>query len=271
MRTLLACLAGALAFCACRTSLGGAIVDASSAPVLPSTSVAATEAPPRPVSELGPGASPGNARGPGGFVPRGSMRNFYAGAGGRLWYYLNNYYWVPEAVPREDLWIKAEVVEEFRDLRTWPDGAAVAGPAPKTTVEYWEVGPSGRTVWVDNHKDYCLLKDGYSAGAITVEVTLTLGRLQVKDERDAWGDPEEPYVLESRNYRGGGGIGAARARFRALPTEAVTVWAYAVPWSTHPQRLTRSNWKRLVVPEWELKARRSPAAAAEGARETGPP
>ena len=49
-------------------------------------------------------------------MPRGRRRNFYAGAGGRLWYYMNNYYWVSETAPLEDLWIKAEV-EDFKEKR----------------------------------------------------------------------------------------------------------------------------------------------------------
>ena len=142
------------------------------------------------------------------------------------------------------------------------DGAAAPGPEPKRTVEYWQVGPTGRTVRLDNHKDYCLLSDAYTAGAITVEVTLTLGRLQVAGEAGAWGEPDELYVLEWRNYRDDRGIGADRTRFEALATEAVTVWGYRVPWSTHPQRLTRSNWKRLELPDWQLVERRAPPPPA---------
>ncbi|MFV1959732.1 MAG: hypothetical protein ACC662_10015 [Planctomycetota bacterium] len=207
---------------------------------------------------LGVGAAPGSARGPGGFVPRGSARNFYAGAGGRLWYYMNNYYWAPPTAPAEDLWIKAEVVEEFHDLRRWPDGAAVAAPGPQTTVEDWKVGPRGRSVRLDNHKDYVLLSDQYTAGVIVVGVTLTLGRLVFRDARGRWGRPRTAYVLESRNYSGDGGVGSDRTRFSALPQEAVTVWGYRVPWSTHPQRTTRSNWQRLGLPEWSLRERRPP-------------
>src|SRR5688500_7277339 len=65
------------------------------------------------------GAAPGDERGPGRFVAR-TDRTFYAAAGGRLWYYLNLYYWVPEDLDRTDLWIRAEVVAAFRDLRRWP-------------------------------------------------------------------------------------------------------------------------------------------------------
>ncbi len=254
MRSLLTCLLALLLLGACRTSLRDALPGArSSKPALRRVVAATSEAPgPR----LGPGAAPGNTKGPGGFVPRGSRRNFYTAAGGRLWYYLNNYYWAPPTLPREDLWIHAEVVEEIRELRRWPDGRAVAGPAPKVTVEYWEVGHKGRSVRLDSHKDFCLLSDEMSAGAITVEVTLTLGRLRVRGERGAWVRPSEAYVLESRNYSGGGGIGADEARFEPLLTEAVTVWRYRIPWSSHPQRLTRSNWRSLKVPRWELVARR---------------
>ncbi len=222
-----------------------------------------TEGAPRPVdvTTLGAGAAPGNAKSPGGFVPRGSMRNFYAGARNRLWYYMNCYYWVADTAPREDLWIKADVSEQFRELRRWPDGDAVPDSEPKVTVEYWEVGKNGRTIRLDNHKDYLRLKDQYSAGKIVVEVTLTLGRLHLKDKRDRWVEPDEAYVLESRNYRGGGGVGADGARFVPLATEAVTTWSYEIPWDTHPQRLTRSNWKRTKLPTWKLANREAPPNA----------
>lgn len=256
MKSLWTCLAGLLLLGGCRMPLYGHWETSGLSPQKVSTSVA----PGAPV--LGAGAAPGNAKGPGGFVPRGSMRNFYAGKGGRLWYYMNNYYWVSDTAPREDLWIKAVVVEEFQDLRRWPDGNSVSGPEPKTTVEYWEVAPSGRTVWVDNHRDYCLLSDKYTAGAIVVDITLTLGHLEVQDERSKWGAPEAPYVLEVRNYGRDRGIGAARARFKPLSTEAETVWSYRIPWSTHPQRLTRSNWKRMKVPSWEYRERRPPPRPA---------
>jgi len=212
------------------------------------TSEPTVPAPPR----LGAGAAPGNARGPGGFVPRGTLRNFYAAAGGRLWYYMNNYYWVPESLDLEDLWLKTEVVEEFQDLRRWPHGTAVARPRKKRTVEYWQVGPTRRTVRVDNHKDYCLLSDQYTAGAIVVEVKLTLGHLEVRNKKDEWAQPKETYVLQWRNYSGNGGIGAENTRFAPLPRQAVTTWGYRVPWDTHPQKLTRSNWKRLELPKWRL-------------------
>jgi hypothetical protein len=190
------------------------------------------------------------------------MRSFYAGAGGRLWYYLNNYYWAPAGVPRDDLWIKAEVDETFTDLRRWPDGAAVPPTTPKTTVEYWRVAPGGRTVRLDNHKDYCLLEDAYTAGAIEVRVVLTLGRVHVRDPAGRWDRPKESYVLESRNYRlNEPGIGAERTRFVALPGEPVNVWGYRIPWSTHPERITRSRWLELPLPTWRLLERRAPERA----------
>lgn len=255
MRSPLACLAALLLVGACRVPL--AADSGAPAPAEGETQTVAREVP----IALGEGAAPGNKDGPGGFVPRGSMRNFYAGAGGRLWYYMNNYYWVSPTAPREDLWIQAEVVEEFRDLERWPDGRAVPGPEPKVTVEYWEVGPTGRSVRLDNHKDYCLLSDLYTAGKVAIRVTLTLGRVEVRDAKGNWDRPREAYVLESRNYSGGGGIGADNARFCALAGEAVNVWGYEVPWDTHPQRLTRSSWQRLELPEWTLLERRPPPSA----------
>jgi len=218
--------------------------------------------PPLARASLGEGAAPGDARGPGGFVPRGALKNFYSAGGGRLWYYMNNYYWVSSTAPEDDLWIKAEVIEEFQDLRTWPDGTAATAPPPKVTVEYWEVGPNRRSVRLDSHKDFCLLSDQYTAGAIAVQVTLTLGRLRVRAGDEGWEQPKEAYVLESRNYSKRDGIGADRARFDPLSTEDVTVWAYRVPWSTHPQRVTRSSWRRLELPTWELLERRFPPGTA---------
>ncbi len=147
-------------------------------------------------------------------------------------------------------------------MRRWPDGEAVDGPEPKTTVEYWRVGANGRSVRLDNHKDYCLLSDDYTEGAIVVQVALTLGRLLVRDADGAWQEPKDAYVLESRNYSGGGGIGADQARFEPLASEAVTVWGYRIPWSTHPQRMTRSRWKRLSLPTWRLVERRAPPRPA---------
>jgi hypothetical protein len=251
VKSPLACLVAMLLAAACRVPLDQ---------VRPARSVAVADAAgaPEPEAALGEGAAPGDTRGPGGFVSRGAARNFYAAAGGRLWYYVNSYYWAPASAPPDDLWIQTEVVEEFTDLRRWPDGATAVGPEPKVTVEYWRVGSTRRSVRLDNHKDFCLLADGYTAGSIRVEVTLTLGRLEVRDARDRWGRPREAYVLASRNYSGGGGIGADRARFAPLPREAVTVWGYEVPWSTHPQRLTRSAWQRLELPAWSLLERRPP-------------
>ena len=260
MRALIACLAGILFAGGCHGALSR-VVPASDpahtsgrdAPPVP------RDAAPSPLPPfIGTGAAPGSVRGPGGFVPRGSAKNFYTAGGGRLWYYMNNYYWASPTAPEEDLWIKAEVVEQWRNLTKWPDGAAVASPAPKVTVEYWEVGPNRRSIRLDSHKDFCLLSDEYTAGAITVEVTLTLGRLEVREAEGPWERPREAYVLESRNYSEGGGIGSERARFQAVPTEAVTVWGYRVPWSTHPQRVTRSNWRRLESPAWGLMERRLP-------------
>jgi len=252
VRPSIAGLAVCLLLGACRVPLPTG--EGTTAPVEGETRTVAREV----AQALGEGAAPGNKDGPGGFVPRGTMRNFYAGAGGRLWYYMNNYYWAPPTACLASLWIKAEVVEEFRDLRRWPDGRSVPGPEPKRTVEYWEVGRTRRSIRLDNHKDYCLLSDQYTAGAVVIRVTLTLGHVQVRDAKGRWGYPREAYVLESRNYSGGGGIGAENARFDALQGEAVTVWGYEVPWSTHPQRLTRSTWQDLELPEWSLLERRPP-------------
>ena len=229
-------------------------------PTTPEHEVLTALAPGSPI--LGAGAAPGNAKGPGGFVPRGKLRNFYAGPGGRLWYYMNNYYWVSDTAPLDKLWLKAEVTERFEGLRRWPDGNAVDGPEPKVTIEYWEVSPSGRTVWVDNHRDYVLLSDHYTAGAIVVDVRLTLGHVQARGSR-GWSDPEEPYLLESRNYGKGRGVGTAAVRFRPLRGESVNTWQYRVPWDTHPQRLTRSNWKRLPLPSWRFVDRKPPPAAEQ--------
>ena len=137
------------------------------------------------------GAAPGGTDGPGGFVARGSARNFYAGAGGRLWYYLNNYYWVPADLEASGVWIRAEVRADFNDLLRWPDRGALRSPPTKTTVEYWAVGPGQRSVRLDNHKDYWLLDPKTCAGSARVEVTLTLGRLHVRDEQGAWATPTE--------------------------------------------------------------------------------
>lgn len=252
MRVAILSLAGVLLLVACRVPLKQQPTKDAPVP----DEIVHPLAPGSPV--LGLGAAPGNAKAPGRFVARGAARSFYAGPAGRLWYYMNSYYWVSSTAPREGLWIQAKVVETFRDLRTWPDGKSAKPPEPKVTVEYWEVAPSGRTVWVDNHKDYVRLADQYTAGAIEVEVTLALGAVSVKDRRGAWEKPQEPYVLESRNYRKDRGLGTDHVRFKPLQDEAVTVWRYAIPWDTHPQKLTRSNWKRLTTPSWRLAERRPP-------------
>lgn len=261
VRSTLACLLPLLLLGACRARLGGVLPEATlpaGTVTVPAEAPAAAPTPAVPVPVLGDGAAPGDKRGPGGFVPRGAARNFYAASGGQLWYYLNAYYWAPSTAPSDDLWILTEVVEAFQDLKRWPDGRAVAGPEPKITVEYWEVGRTGRSVRLDNHKDFCLLADAYTAGAIHVRVTLTLGRLRVRDARGRWRRSPQAYVLESKNYAGGGGIGADATRFVPLASEAVTVWGYRVPWDTHPQRLTRSSWQDLELPAWELLERRPP-------------
>lgn len=200
------------------------------------------------------GAAPGGTDGPGGFVARGSARNFYAGAGGRLWYYLNNYYWVPADLEASGVWIRAAVRADFQDLLRWPDRGALRSPPTKTTVEYWAVGPGQRSVRLDNHKDYWLLDPKTCAGCARVEVTLTLGRLHVRDEQGAWAAPTEGYVLESRNYRDDHppGIGAERARFEPLADRPTTTWAYTLPWATGTSPLTRSTWQDLEVPVWRL-------------------
>ncbi len=209
--------------------------------------------------EPGRGAAPGDERGPGGFVPRRDARSFYSAGGGRLWYYLNHYYWAPSGVPTKDLWIRAEVVEEFRGLRRWPDGRPVDGPPPKVTREYWAVGASGRTVTIDNHKDFWLLRDAYCAGEIHVAVTLELGRLSVRDAGGAWGAPSAPYVLEERSFGDGRGIGREAARFEPHPRQPTTAWEYRVPWASCPARMTRSSWAELEVPAWVRVDRPLPA------------
>jgi hypothetical protein len=213
------------------------------------------------------GAAPGGNDGRGGFVARGSARNFYAGAGGRLWYYLNNYYWVPADLPVEGLWIRAEVRADFVDLLRWPERTSLASPPTKTTVEYWAVGPEGRSVRLDNHKDYVLLDPKTCAGRVKVEVTLTLGRLRVADEKGTWAAPTEGYVLERRNYRDDHppGIGAERTRFEPLADRPTTTWDYVIPWATGASPLTRSSWQDLDVPAWRLsEARLDVAPSHEG-------
>ncbi len=240
--------------CACAVLLAACVGGARSRAAAGAT---------RPVSEQatgGEGAAPGNAKGPGGFVSRGEARNFYAAGGGRLWYYMNNYYWAPKGVPRKGLWIKAEVTERFRDLLRWPDRAPLASPPPKETVEYWEVGATGRTTALDNHKDFLLRSDDCGAGAIEVTVTLTLGRVLLRYPKGTWGPPDDFYVLEHRTYGDDRGVGSDRTRFTPLEREPVTVWRYRIPWATFPARLTRSNWEDLDLPEWSLVERRAPPA-----------
>lgn len=211
--------------------------------------------------QRGRGVAPGDERGPGGFVPRREAKSFYSAGGGRLWYYLNTYYWAPTALETDDLWIFADVVERFTDLRRWTDGApepvpASRTPAPKHTTEYWQVGRTGRAITLDNHKDFCLLDDDLCTGAIEVTVTLTLGRLRVRGPDGAWGRSKQPYVLEFRDYGDGRGLGVANARFTPLDDEPTTVWTYRVPWSSLPGRMTRSTWEELRVPTWTLVERR---------------
>lgn len=259
MKAALASLAVLILLAACRLSLDARM------PARPEGEAAGTETASPPPSTaripgIGPGARPGDRTGPGGFQARGTLRSFYVGRGGRLWYYMNCYYWVTDSAleAEEDLWLKAEVVEQFTDLKTWPDGDEVMGPRPKVTLEYWEMTKTGRSVRLDNHRDFFLLDDMYSAGAIEVEVTLTLGRLEVRDKRGRWGRSKKAYVLVSRNYSGGGGIGDENTRFVPLETEAVTVWTYRVPWDVFPQRLTRSAWQAMKPPTWTFAERRPP-------------
>jgi hypothetical protein len=221
------------------------------------------------------GAVPGGADGPGGFVPRGSARSFYAGAGGRLWYYLNNYWWVASETagsPRDDeLWIRAEVRADFRALERWPERTPLASPPTKLTVEYWRVGPGGRSVRLDNHKDYWQLDPKTCAGVVEVEVTLTLGRLRLVGARGELVPPEDAWVLEHADYGDERGVGAARTRFTALADRPTTVWGYRIPWSTWPSPLTRSAWQDLDLPAWRLCSVTEPPDAAPGATPpTGP-
>jgi hypothetical protein len=204
------------------------------------------------------GAAPGDERGPGRFVAR-TDRTFYAAAGGRLWYYLNLHYWVPEDLGGADLWIRAEVVAAFRDLQRWPDSASVEAPPRKTTVEYWKVGPSGRTVVIDNHKDFWSVHDDWCAGAVGVEITLQLGRVLVRDARGAWAKPTLSYVLDRKSYEPRSGIGAENIAFSPLPREPVNVWRYDLAWSTCPARFLRSNWAEMRTPELRLVSSVVPA------------
>ena len=206
----------------------------------------------RPTPAIGRGAVPGDEHGPGGFVPRKEARSFYSGSGGQLWYYLNLYYWAPERAGMQDLWIKATVVASLKDLKRWPDSASVAAPASKTTVEYWQVGASGRAMSIDNHKDFWLAAENWCAGAIDVTMTLQLGRFQVKGPTGAWGKPRVPYVLDRRDYGTDAGLPEGSGRFEPLEREPINVWGYTIPWSTCPGRFVRSNWEGLRVPEIKL-------------------
>ena len=58
----------------------------------------------------------------------------------------------------------------FRDLKKWPDATPVAPTEPKVTIEYWEVGATGRTTRIDNHKDFWNVEDDWCAGAVVVDV-----------------------------------------------------------------------------------------------------
>jgi len=215
--------------------------------------------------QRGRGAAPGDERGPRGFVPRREAKSFYSAGGGRLWYYLNTYYWAPVGLATDDLWIRAEVVERFASLRRGQDTSPEVVPtsrvpAPKRTAEFWKVGATGRAVTIDNHQDFCFLADDLCAGAIEVQVVLTLGRLRVRGADGGWEASAKPYVLEHRDDGDGRGIGAGNTRFTALDGEPTTAWAYRVPWSSLPGRMTRSTWEELRVPTWALVERRPPRA-----------
>lgn len=222
----------------------------ATAPLLASRPVSAAQAA-RAAKE---GVAPGAADGPGGFVPRGSARNFYAGAGGRLWYYMNNYWWVASPPAQDDLWIRAVVRADFDHLVRWPERTALAGPPTKTTIEYWRVGPGGRSVRLDNHKDFWVLDPKTCAGVVRVEATLTLGTLRLRDGRGGLTVPEDAWVLEHADYGDEVGVGAERTHFTPLPDRPRSVWGYRIPWSTWPSPLTRSGWQDLDLPTWRLLA-----------------
>lgn len=217
----------------------------------PSANAAASAATAAP-GGIGQGAAPGDERGPGGFVPRREARSFYSGSGGQLWYYLNLYYWASDHVGAKDLWIKAEVVETFKDLKRWPDASAAVAPQPKTTVEYWQVGASGRAIAIDNHKDFWLAADNLCAGTIDVTITLQLGRFQVKTRDGTWGKPRVPYVLDRKDYGKEAGLGRGNGTFDPLDGEPINVWGYTIVWATCPARFVRSNWEEMSVPEIRL-------------------
>lgn len=206
------------------------------------------------------GARPGDEKGPGGFVKRKVEHDeltFYTANGGRLWYYLNLFYWVPEGTVTDGLWIREEVVETFEDLKRWPDNAAAPSPEPKRTVEYWKVGPTGRTIEIDNHKDFWLESEGWNAGRIVVTMTVRLGRLTERGKDGTWTEPKAPYVAESKSYRflpGGARTprGVENLRFEDRKDEPENVWRYEIPWDGAPGRFTKSQWKALPVPEIRL-------------------
>lgn len=247
-RSLLPALLSALLTAACSGPAGPRVRAAADAGPTPaaarSTSAARPDSVPAPVS-------PGDERGPGRFVARGDARSFYAAGGGQLWFYLNSDYWVRKDLDPTDLWIKTDVVARFVELRRWRDGAAVESRPPKFTHEYWKVGPSGRTVKLDNHKDFVLLSDGYAAGALVVEVALALGRLRERGPDGVLRPPRAPYVLEARDYGTDRGVGPDALHFEPLPGEPVTRWAYRVPWSSLPGPMTRSVWEGLRPPKWQ--------------------
>ena len=166
---------------------------------------------------------------------------------------------MPDDLDRTDLWIRAQVVATFRDLRRWPDSAPVEPPPPKVTVEYWRVGPSGRTVVIDNHKDFWSVDDDWCGGAVGVEMTLQLGHVRVRDGRGAWARPTLAYVLDRRSYEPKAGLGSRNIAFAPLPREPVNVWRYDLPWSACPGRFLRSNWAEMRVPDLRLSSSRPPA------------
>ena len=241
---------GSLASCR-NTTLRGGRASIGVGPGATAAAPASCSADPR-------GAAPGDEHGAPGFVPRREARSFYSGSGGQFWYYLNLYYWAPGCAEIKDLWIKAEVVASRKDLRRWPDGAPVAPAPAKTTVEYWQVGATGRAMAIDNHKDFWLAAENCCAGAIEVTMTLTLGRFQVKGPTGVWSMPRVPYVLDHRDYGADSGLRPGDGKFEPLEGEPTNVWGYAIAWSSCPARFVRSNWEGLAVPEIRLLRRIEP-------------
>src|SRR5205823_1914953 len=159
----------------------------------------------------------------------------------------------PAGLDTADLWIKAEVVETFAELKHWPDGADAKSPDSKTTVEYWKVGPTHRAVTIDNHKDFWLESEAWCAGRIGVTITLQLGRgVQLKGADGAFAATPKTYVLERRSYDPAAGHGASAIRWTPLEGEPVNVWAYAIPWSTCPNKMVPSHWVGMRMPEISL-------------------